>query len=85
MSKGGIHIDKTWPREQESLHRLEGQRNARCANTGGIKKSKVRDSNISMFDDFKYMKVHIFALQWRDEIKRSSQLRTYTTETISCK
>ena len=25
---------------------------------------------------FRYMKVHIFALRWRDEIKRSSQLRT---------
>ena len=27
-------------------------------------------------EDFRYMKVHIFALRWRDEIKRSSQLRT---------
>ena len=27
-------------------------------------------------EDFRYMKIHIFALQWRDEIKRSSQLRT---------
>ena len=26
--------------------------------------------------DFSYMKIHIFALRWRDEIKRSSQLRT---------
>ena len=26
--------------------------------------------------DFRYMKIHIFALRWRDEIKRSSQLRT---------
>ena len=26
-------------------------------------------------DDFRYMKIHIFALRWRDEIKRSSQLR----------
>ena len=26
-------------------------------------------------DDFRYMKIHIFALLWRDEIKRSSQLR----------
>ena len=26
--------------------------------------------------DFRYMKIHIFALWWRDEIKRSSQLRT---------
>ena len=25
---------------------------------------------------FRYMKIHIFALRWRDEIKRSSQLRT---------
>ena len=29
-----------------------------------------------MNDDFRYMKIHIFALRWRDEIKRSSQLRT---------
>ena len=29
-----------------------------------------------MKDDFIYMKIHIFALRWRDEIKRSSQLRT---------
>ena len=27
-------------------------------------------------EDFKYMKIHIFALRWKDEIKRSSQLRT---------
>ena len=27
-------------------------------------------------EDFRYMKIHIFALRWRDEIKRSSQLRT---------
>ena len=26
--------------------------------------------------DFRYMKIHIFALRWRDEIKGSSQLRT---------
>ena len=29
-----------------------------------------------MENDFRYMKIHIFALRWRDEIKRSSQLRT---------
>ena len=28
------------------------------------------------FEDFRYMKIHIFALRWRDVIKRSSQLRT---------
>ena len=28
-----------------------------------------------MNEDFRYMKIHIFALRWRDEIKRSSQLR----------
>ena len=27
-------------------------------------------------DDFIYMKIHIFALRWRDDINRSSQLRT---------
>ena len=26
--------------------------------------------------DFRYMKIHIFALRWKDEIKGSSQLRT---------
>ena len=26
--------------------------------------------------DFRYMKIHIFALRWKDEIRRSSQLRT---------
>ena len=30
--------------------------------------------NIQVNDDFKYMKIHIFALPWRDEIKRSLQL-----------
>ena len=29
-----------------------------------------------MYVDFRYMKIHIFALRWRDEIKRYSQLRT---------
>ena len=28
-----------------------------------------------MYVDFRYMKIHIFALRWRDEIKRYSQLR----------
>ena len=32
--------------------------------------------NIQVNDDFRYMKIHIFALRWRDEIKRSPQLRT---------
>ena len=32
--------------------------------------------NIGKHEDFRYMKIHIFALRWRDEIKRSSQLRT---------
>ena len=26
--------------------------------------------------EFRYMKIHIFALRWRDEIRRSSQLGT---------
>ena len=26
--------------------------------------------------NFRYMKIHIFALRWKDEIRRSSQLRT---------
>ena len=32
--------------------------------------------NIQVNEDFRYMKIHIFALRWKDEIKRSSQLRT---------
>ena len=32
--------------------------------------------NIQVNDDFRYMKILVFALRWRDEIKRSSQLRT---------
>ena len=30
--------------------------------------------NIQVNEDFRYMKIHIFVLRWRDEIKRSSQL-----------
>ena len=30
--------------------------------------------NIQVNEDFRYMKIHIFALRWRDEIKGSSQL-----------
>ena len=30
--------------------------------------------NIQVNEDFRYMKIHIFAQRWRDEIKRSSQL-----------
>ena len=26
--------------------------------------------------DFRYMKIHMFSLRWKDEIKGSSQLRT---------
>ena len=28
--------------------------------------------NIQVNEDFRYMKIHIFALRWRDEIGRSS-------------
>ena len=38
-----------------------------------------------MNDDFRYMKIHIFALRWRDEIKRSSQLRTLLIIDDNCK
>ena len=31
--------------------------------------------NIQVNEEFGYMKIHIFALRWRDEIRRSSQLR----------
>ena len=42
-----------------------------------------RKKNDLVNEDFRYMKIHIFALRWKDEIKRSSQLRN-TTETSSC-
>ena len=32
--------------------------------------------NLWGHEEFRYMKIHIFALRWRDEIRRSSQLRT---------
>ena len=32
--------------------------------------------NIQVNEEFRYMKIHMFALRWRDEIRRSSQLRT---------
>ena len=32
--------------------------------------------NIEVNEDFRYMKTHIFALRWKDEIRSSSQLRT---------
>ena len=31
--------------------------------------------NIQVNEDFRYMKIHIFALRWRDEIIRSSQCK----------
>ena len=33
-------------------------------------------ATIHVYLDFRYMKIHIFALRWKDEIRRSSQLRT---------
>ena len=33
----------------------------------------------------RYMKIHIFALRWRDEIKRSSQLRTLLKRAVEKK
>ena len=33
--------------------------------------------NIQVNEDFRYMKIHIFALRWKDEIRRSSQLIIY--------
>ena len=40
--------------------------------------------NIRVNDDFRYMKIHIFALRWRDEIKKILAAKN-TTETSSCK
>ena len=31
---------------------------------------------VQIYEDFRYMKIRIFALRWKDEFKRSSQLRT---------
>ena len=36
--------------------------------------------NIQANDDFRYMKIHIFALRWRDDINRSSQLKEVKQE-----
>ena len=42
--------------------------------------------NIQVNEEFRYMKIHIFALRWIDEIRRSSQLRTTTSfsSVLSC-
>ena len=37
---------------------------------------KALSSCTTIFWRFRYMKIHIFALRWKDEIRRSSQLRT---------
>ena len=44
--------------------------------TSIAKAIKVNKTLTNLNLDFRYMKIHIFALRWRDEIKRSSQLRT---------
>ena len=41
------------------------------SDTGVLGKKEIR-----VLEDFRYMKIHIFALRWKDEIRRSSQLRT---------
>ena len=38
--------------------------------------------NIQVNEDFRYMKIHIFALPWKDEIRRSSQLRTLLKQVV---
>ena len=38
----------------------------------GLQENKTKQKH----EDFRYMKIHIFALRWKDEIRRSSQLRT---------
>ena len=39
--------------------------------------------NIQVNEDFRYMKIHIFALRWKDEIRRSSQLRTLLKRVVA--
>ena len=52
-------------------------------NTVPLQKLKKKEiNNFFLNEDFRYMKIHIFALRWKDEIERSSQLRN-TTETSS--
>ena len=38
--------------------------------------------NIQVNEDFRYMKIHIFALRWKDEIRRSSQLKTLLKQVV---
>ena len=38
--------------------------------------SSCQERGTKNSEEFRYMKIHIFALRWRDEIRRSSQLRT---------
>ena len=38
--------------------------------------------NIQVDEDFRYMKIHIFALRWKDEIRRSLQLRTLLKQVV---
>ena len=40
------------------------------------------DEERSRNEDFRYMKIHIFALRWKGEIRRSSQLRTLLKRVI---
>ena len=66
-----IRVNKTLTNLSLSHNRISDAGAASIAKTIKVNKTLT---NLNL--DFRYMKIHIFAVRWRDEIKRSSQLRT---------
>ena len=71
-----VVVNRTW-KKFPMTSAIPVQRSTNWANkpTGSWSMNWVQ-INIQVNEDFRYMKIHIFALRWRDEIIRSSQLRT---------
>ena len=78
-----VVVSRTWKKFQARTgfepmtSAIPVQRSTNWANkpTGSWSMNWVQ-INIRVNEDFRYMKIHIFALRWKDEIRRSSQLRT---------
>ena len=78
-----VVVNRTWKKFQARTgfepmtSAIPVQRSTNWANkpTGSWSMNWVQ-INIRVNEDFRYMKIHIFALRWKDEIRRSSQLRT---------
>ena len=76
LTRGEDQKGETFPLNQRLFWVIYTVKNKNFVHFCKTNLLKFISVNIYVLKDFRYMKIHIFALRWKDEIKGSSQLRT---------